>query len=118
MFNRLSPEITIFSGVQIATMVVARALAKKTRMAANRMAAILRKSIPLVGAGRILVEHLVLDVRPEFLQHLRNRVRRHLRQQLGYVIGYIALIRMIRIGNRHADRVAAPLGIVEPRTAR
>src|SRR5580658_976968 len=112
---RLSPEITIFTGVQIATMVVALACAQIP--IATTTTNDLTPTLIGTGSSRLHMEDLPnpgFDVGPEFFQDLRNPVGRALLQQRVRVIPPIALIGRPEIRNSHSRRIAQPFRIVEP----
>lgn len=62
--------MTIFSGVQIATIVVAIAGEHKKSPTAATNAL----TTTLIGTGSLLMKQLVLDIGPEFLQDLRHSI--------------------------------------------
>src|SRR5271155_4839678 len=97
---RLSPAITILDGVQIATMVVAEAVACAQSPSPKTATRAFTSRI-LIGRGRIFMKKLVLDIGPEFFEDLGKSVRRALFQQLPGIVLPVALIGVIEIRNRH-----------------
>src|SRR5579863_3159288 len=57
-----------------------------------------------LGLG-FVVEVLALDVRPEFLEYLRERIRRHLRIEALEVISQVPLAGIIRVPDGCGHRV-------------
>src|ERR1035441_1319564 len=66
----------------------------------------------------VMLEEPVLDVRPEFLQHLRDGVGANLFAELGHVGANVAIVRIISVRNGGPRRIAHPFGKVKTGSSR
>src|SRR5580698_6538029 len=65
-----------------------------------------------------MMEELALDVRPEFLQHLRDGVGAHLFAELADIRAHTVIVRIISVGDSNPGGISHPFREVETRSSR
>src|SRR5260221_7745252 len=84
-----------------------------TNVARTLLSAAPRLTSALRAAPHSSMEPLPLDIRPEFLQHVRNRIRPELAPEALHRPRKIPIVRIVRIANRRRNPVPQNLGSIE-----